>query len=187
MIELPCGHFRRLGLDGASLTDLLEVRSAEISTCGRYRYRLDRRWDSRLPPLVFGMLNPSTADGEHNDATVERCQRRAIALGYGSLIVWNLFAFRSTDPRALVRQNDPVGPENDAFILRIFSETSRLGGTVVVGWGAFGALMGRDYAVHRFATQSEIRLMCLGRTKQGAPRHPLYVSYQAGFEEFSLH
>src|SRR3954454_21911255 len=103
-----------LSLSEAQST-LLSRGSAVFSKCNRYRYRLDRIWDEARPPLAFGMLNPSTADHERNDATIERCERRARALGFGSLIVWNLFAFRSTKPSTLKAQDDPIGPKNDLF------------------------------------------------------------------------
>jgi hypothetical protein len=63
------------------------------------------------------MLNPSTATEVQNDPTVERCERRARALGFGAFRVLNIFAWRATDPRDMRAAADPVGPENDAAIL----------------------------------------------------------------------
>ncbi|MEJ0097308.1 MAG: DUF1643 domain-containing protein [Bauldia sp.] len=71
-------------------------RSAVISECGRYRYRLDREWDSARPPMFFGMLNPSTADRETNDATIERCERRAVQLASGR---WSFGTFLPFAPQ----------------------------------------------------------------------------------------
>src|ERR1051326_5628436 len=89
---------------------------ALFSPCGLFRYRLWRHWTPGMPPLVFVMLNPSTADAEKNDPTVERCERRAKAGGFGGGEVVNLFALRSTDPKALYSAADPIGPENDKVI-----------------------------------------------------------------------
>jgi hypothetical protein len=101
---------------------LLGFSSAVFSDCQRYRYRLDRVWNPDSPPLAFGMLNPSTADHERNDPTIERCERRARALGFGSLVVWNLFAYRTTSPEILRKQTDPVGPQNNLFIHEVLLE-----------------------------------------------------------------
>lgn len=91
--------------------DLFTETGATFSECRRYRYRLWRYWDRSKPPLCFLMLNPSTADDLSNDPTVERCQRRALAMGFGGLEVVNIFAFRSTDPAALYSL--PVGRYGD--------------------------------------------------------------------------
>jgi len=124
------------------------------------------------------MLNPSTADHEYNDPTIERCERRARALGFGSLVVWNLFAYRATDPVALRRQLDPVGPENNSFIEEILIENKSRNGKIVVGWGIHGQYLQRHIEVLQMARVVDISLYCLGVTRGGQPRHPLYVSYR---------
>jgi len=165
--------------NSVSHSSLFGHKSAVFWRCQTYRYRLDRLWDEYLPPLAFGMLNPSTADHERNDATIERCERRARALGFGSLVVWNLFAFRTTNPALLKEQTDPVGPQNDEFIYEALIETKSRQGTVVVGWGANGDLWARRIRVLEIAQKLQVDLYCLGVTLAGQPRHPLYVSYQS--------
>ena len=59
------------------------VSEAVYSDCERYRYLLTRVWGPG-PKALFVMLNPSTATEVQNDPTVERCERRARALGYGA-------------------------------------------------------------------------------------------------------
>lgn len=140
----------------------------------RYRYVLWRTWHQGRRTLVFIMLNPSTADEETNDPTVERCQRRAAALDYGGLVVLNIFALRATDPGILYRAKDPVGPQNDEWILG----AARSDRDIVCAWGAHGALGGRGTAVRKLlAAASPRSIYHLGMTKEGHPRHPLYVSY----------
>jgi hypothetical protein len=134
-------------------------------------------WDNLRPPLAFGMLNPSTADHERNDATIERCERRARTLGFGSLVVWNLFALRSTNPRVLKKEADPVGSENDFFIQAILIEVKEQKGKVIVGWGSHGEFLERPQTVQGIAECLRIEFMCLGVTRSGQPKHPLYVSY----------
>jgi|SRR5579871_13114 len=158
------------------MTTLFERSSAIISTCGIYRYELRRVWDDSLPPYVSGMLNPSTADAELDDATITRNRRRALATGFGSLIVWNLGAGRATDPKVWKALPDPIGPENDVHIRRILVECRDRRGVAVVGWGNHGTFMKRDKIVSRIAHEVGVELFCLGKTKLGQPRHPLYVT-----------
>jgi len=160
-------------------TCLLGLNSAVFSDCQKYRYRLDRIWNDSLPPLAFGMLNPSTADHERNDPTIERCQRRAEASGFGRLIVWNLFAFRASNPSALRKQVDPIGPNNDDFIREALIETKDRGGRVIVGWGTNGSILNRHSAILDIAQSLSVELYCLGVTAGGYPKHPLYISYQS--------
>lgn len=160
-------------------TNLFEGGSAVFSGCGRYRYRLDRSWNTKLPPISFGMLNPSTADHERNDATIERCERRARSLGYGSLVVWNLFAFRATNPSVLKEQTDPIGPENDDHIRDALLEIKARGGIVIVAWGAHGSFLNRPKTIQEIADRVQISFLCLGITSCGQPKHPLYVSYKS--------
>lgn len=146
-------------------------RHVRFSPCNVYRYRLGRAWASGTR-LVFVLLNPSTADLETNDPTVERCERRARAWKFAGVEIVNLFALRSTDPKALREVADPVGPENDAAIL----EACKLG-TVACGWGAHGSLHGRAQHVAELLTRAGHELHALDTNLDGAPRHPLYVAY----------
>jgi hypothetical protein len=160
----------------AAVTDLFVKKSAIISSCGLYRYELRRAWDDRLPPYVAGMLNPSTADDEIDDPTIIRNLRRAAALGCGSLIVWNLGAGRATLPRIWKAMADPIGPENDNYIRCILIECRDRDGIAMVGWGASGSFLRRDKDVMAIAAEVGIKFRCLGTTKAGHPRHPLYVA-----------
>lgn len=154
------------------MTGLFEQSGAIFSPCGTYRMRLWRRWGSGCP-AVFCMLNPSTADATANDPTVERCERRARAMGFGGLEVINLFALRSTDPRALRRHDDPIGPGNDAAIL----EACGGAGIVICAWGAYGALMSRGECVHELLRSADVQPHILELNRDGTPKHPLYVGY----------
>jgi len=151
-------------------------KEAIISPCGLYRYELRRIWDDTLPPFVSGMLNPSVADAEIDDPTIIRNYTRAKAEGCGSLIVWNLGAGRSTEPKVWKSMDDPIGAENDAHILRILMECKNRNGFAFVGWGLHGSFRGRDQSVLKIALSVGITLHCLGTTKNGQPRHPLYVA-----------
>lgn len=145
---------------------------AWYSPCETYRYGLERRWGAG-GTVLFVMLNPSTADALRNDPTIERCERRARAMGFGVLRVANLFAYRATRPEDLRRAPEPVGPGTDA-LLDTWSAAADL---VVAGWGVHGGHDGRAQAV---AARLPAATTHLGLTMAGHPRHPLYVSYAVG-------
>ncbi len=141
-------------------------KNAVISECGTYRYMLKRKWGPGKP-VLFIMLNPSTADAFQDDPTIRRCMRFAASWGYGGILAGNLFAFRATNPKELQTASDPVGPENDDWLERLADEA----GIVVAAWGSHGSYAGRDKQV----TAMFQDLHCLALTSGGQPRHPLYL------------
>lgn len=154
------------------LADLFTTTGALFSPDKTYRYRLWRRWDRNRPRLVMVMLNPSIADEQINDPTVERCQRRAYDAGLGGIEVTNLFALVSTDPAGLYSSADPVGPDNDSAIVAAISEP---GAIVLVAWGTHGKHQARAEAVVDLITAAGITPWCLGFNADGSPKHPLYL------------
>jgi hypothetical protein len=160
------------------MVDLLnEKREAVFSDCRNYRYRLSQIWDDSKPPLYWLMLNPSTADEVKNDPTVERCERRARMWGYGGSVVFNIFAYRATDPKDMRAQADPVGPDNDKWITELARESQVL--DVVAGWGEHGAHMQRGQAVLDIFKSTQGRISALKVNGSGHPAHPLYIAYKA--------
>lgn len=152
---------------------LLSQSTAIYSDCEKYRYALTRVWDAGGKRALFVMLNPSTATELQNDPTVERCERRSRALGFGAFRVTNIFAWRDTDPRNMRAAGDPIGPANDAAIL----EGAGWADTIVAAWGTHGAHMQRGPAVESLLRQTGNPLYTLGLSKDGHPKHPLYISY----------
>jgi hypothetical protein len=146
---------------------------AVYSDCEQYRYILTRVWSAEGSKALFVMLNPSTATEMQNDPTVERCERRARALGFGAFRVCNIFAWRDTDPKLMRHAEDPVGPGNDAAI----RESCLWADTIVCAWGSHGEHLERGPAVERLMRSTGRSLHHLGLTRQGHPRHPLYISY----------
>jgi hypothetical protein len=144
-----------------------------------YRYTLRRQWQPRWDSAHAGetvawiMLNPSTADAEQDDPTIRRCVTFSDRWGYSSLVILNLFAWRSTDPRQLVGPpvEAVVGPENDAHI----EHACGYADAFVVAWGTDGALHSRDRAVLSILWRMGRQAWCLGKTRGNHPRHPLYV------------
>ena len=155
-----------------------EDSGALMSRCGCYRYKLTRTWSRKLPTLVVIGLNPSTADAKQDDPTIRRCIRFADDNGYGRLCMLNLFAFRTTDPAALSDVPDPEGPLNVEVVV---SSSNKGAGTVLAAWGAPKTDRVRRQVL-RMTALIRGPLWCLGRTKDGSPRHPLYVKASKTFE-----
>lgn len=151
-----------------------------------YRYVLGRRWTDG-PTCLFVMLNPSIADAFAPDPTVRRCLAFAMRERCGALEVVNLYALRSPNPQALARANDPVGPWNDAT----FATTGQEATLRIAAWGVRPARI--PAILHEARVADALKLLrghgdravhCLGRTKAGHPRHPLYLPDTAALEPY---
>jgi hypothetical protein len=136
-----------------------------------YRYSFERVWvaDGDASQMVWVLLNPATGDTDGKPRpTLQRCVNRAQAMGFSGLTIVNLFAFRATSPSELKAASDPVGLMNDEAIRRA-TERAEI---VIAAWGAHGRHLARGTAVARLVPAA----WCLGHTKRGEPRHPLYVA-----------
>ena len=147
--------------------DLFIKRNADFSPCRTWRYTLKRVWDKRKPVVLFILLNPSTADAEKDDPTNRRGINYAMSWGYGACVFCNLFAFRTPYPKVMKAEREPVGPENDLWILEEHAKAA----VTVAAWGTHGVHRGRDRQVKGLLAG----LNHLGLTKGGHPRHILYL------------
>jgi hypothetical protein len=152
-------------------TSLFGEATATFSPCLTWRYNLTRRWADG-PLLRFIMLNPSTATAFVLDPTVNRCVGRARAMGYAGLLVQNIFALRSTDPKGLKVHPEPIGALNDAYLRDPGEEV----GQTIVAWGTHAKFMNRGAQVMQMLADSGQDLLCLAVTKDGYPGHPLYIA-----------
>jgi hypothetical protein len=144
-------------------------RQTIVSPCRHYRYVLWREWDMLNPAYaMFVGLNPSTADEIADDPTIRRCMNYAKCWGYGALCMANLFAYRATEPAAMRAHAEPVGADNDRWLVELAKDA----GVVVAAWGVDGSHSQRDTAVARLLAG---KLKCLRLTKDGHPCHPLYL------------
>lgn len=148
-------------------------REAVYSTCERYRYRLTAEWDAGAPKLLYVMLNPSKATELANDPTIERCQRRARMLGYGAIGIVNLFGLRETSPKRLMAARAPVGPDN----LEQVEAALNWADDTLAAWGVHGAHRRQAEAIIPVLKAAAKPLFHLGLSKEGHPRHPLYIPY----------
>jgi len=162
--------------------DLLTKTKAVFSPCENYRYSLTWRW-SPGPSFTVVLLNPSTATEMKLDATLKRVKAFAEREEMGAFTVLNLFAFRATDPEDMKRAPDPIGPSNNHCIQ---AEIDKSPGFIVVGWGVHGDFLDRDGEVCDVLRSSRKKIMCFGRTKDGQPRHPLYLPKKAELLEYKL-
>ncbi len=147
--------------------------TAVYSDCETYRYSLTRVWNPQGPGVMFVMLNPSKATEVQNDPTIERCERRARALGFGAFQATNIFAYRATDPRDMRAAEDPEGPDNASLLLQGQAWADR----VICAWGTHGAHRNQGPRVAARLRQTGQELYHLGLSKAGHPKHPLYISY----------
>lgn len=161
------------------------IKTAVLSEDGLYRYELTRVWDEDQPRLGWIMLNPSTADAKVDDPTIRRCINFAKRDGFGGITVCNLFAFRATNPDELRTPawgyNEIIGPENGAYLQTLLVTHE----TVVAAWGAWWDSQPLAVRPPRLSVERWGQLMCLGTTKSGAPRHPLYVRGDTPLVEFA--
>lgn len=144
---------------------------------GNFRYWLTREWDEKKPRVTFIGLNPSTADAFIDDATIRKEVGFAQRWGFGSLLKLNMYPYRATHPRDLIAAEDRIG-RPDLFI-GAFRRIEK-GETVVCAWGATrikGDEMHRK-GVLNFLWSLGADLRALDITKDGEPKHPLYISYE---------
>ena len=153
-------------------------RSADFSICKRYRYTLNRVWDVKGTTCVFILLNPSTATEIIDDPTNRRGIGFARKWGCGACVFVNLFAFRTPKPKEMKSEVDPIGPMNDAWI----ENWADLADILVAAWGTHGTHRGRDQQVIKLL--EGYKIMCLGKTKHGHPKHPLYLRSDTKLEVF---
>jgi hypothetical protein len=160
-------------------------RDAVISADGVHRYSLTRYWDYG-PPVVFVMLNPSTADGMVDDPTIRRCVGFARDWGFPGLVVVNLFTVRAADPADLVlavkagKFGSDERATRDEHIRSAFAQSSS---GPIAAWGA-----------HKLASDERAGVMSLcpadrhwshlGVTSKGAPKHPLYLKKSTARQEW---
>lgn len=145
-------------------------KGAVIDPSGLYRYLLWREWQAFGPKVTFIMLNPSQADAIADDPTIRRCIGLAQRWGYGAMNVVNLFGYRTAHPMELQRVGDPVGPDNDRHLQSAVEQAQ----SVILAWGNQGILGDRNQDVLQQLSGPR-PLYCLGITKAGHPRHPLYL------------
>jgi hypothetical protein len=152
------------------------LKGAEFSPCRNYRYQLYRIWDEDKPKAMCIGLNPSTANAESNDPTIESLIRILTHNGYGGLYMVNLFALISPYPEDLRKCPDPV-KDNDRWLRK----TRELCSDVIYCWGNFKQVQYRVKHVTPWFTSAK----CFGKNKNGSPKHPLYLKKDCSLQLFN--
>lgn len=161
---------------------------AEVSDDGLYRYLLWRDWDVGLPRMTWIMLNPSTADAETDDPTIGRCMEFARRERCGGIQVVNLYALRASKPKHLLDHPEPEGEDNTMWWAWVLEDRTIRRGPVLAAWGAYdnpNLPPSRALAQCR-PTVFPTPVWCLGLTKGGHPRHPLFLSGSTPLEDSGL-
>jgi len=150
--------------------------SADFSECMRYRQALYRSWvqpgELQRYALFIGM-NPSTADGDVDDPTVRREIEFAKRLGMNALIKCNVMDYRATKPKDL--RAPGVKPCSEANLVAIICHAAKAE-KIVCAWGSIPKPLQRHVEdVAGILRASGKELWSFGTTKDGSPRHPLYL------------
>jgi hypothetical protein len=165
-----------------------------ISDDGLYRYVLPRLGLFKGPSkgrILWVLVNPSTADGTVDDHTCIRCMNFSEAFGYADMHIVNMFGWRDTDPVEMIAKgetgSDLVGPDNDRYLIAEAAAAD----LVMVGWGAVFSKVARYLPRYKGRDQEVLKLLgrevfCLGKTKDGRPRHPLMLPNAVELEPFKL-
>lgn len=131
-----------------------------------YRYELTRIFDESKPIIILIGLNPSTANDKENDPTILKCISYAKNWNCGGFIMVNLFAFQATKPKDLLKEENPIGADNDKYIKAAILKREK----IVCCWGKLGTYKGRGAEVLKLIDKP----YCLYKLKNGQPAHPLY-------------
>lgn len=161
---------------------------ASFSNDDKYRYKLGRIISEGRKSVLWIMLNPSTANAFILDPTLRKCREFSKRWGYNIMLVGNVFAYRSTDPKGLYKIKDPLGKENKKAIEEMALDYNNSECDIICGWG-------QEKIVDKYKKQindmllpfaMEKMLYCLGTNKNGSPKHPLYLPYTTKLRKFEL-
>lgn len=143
-------------------------KSANFSPCGKYRYRLTRRWSDVGDMAMCIGLNPSTANAEKNDNTIDILTNTLRWHEYAGFYMMNLYALITSKPALLFTVPDSLG-DNEQWIQRTYEQSK----DVIFCWGAFKNIEYRaKKMIERFPGA-----LCFGKTKNGSPWHPRALHY----------
>ncbi len=152
-----------------------------------YRYLLGTRG---VRPLVCVGVNPSTAEPDRLDRTLQSAERIALHNGFDSFMMFNVYAQRATLPDDMDAVLNPrLHQEN----MKAFSWLmDQIPGAPAV-WAAWGAVIEK----RRYLPDCVLDMVRIGqargavwytagpRSKAGHPHHPLYLKKDTQLSPFS--
>lgn len=153
--------------------DKQHEQQIEFSDDLKYRYLFCQKWSDGESILFIG-LNPSMSEGLN--PTLKRCIQFAKDWNYGRCYILNLFAYRAAKPSGLKIAELPIGKENNDWLIKTGKRVDK----IVFAWGVHGSWKNRDQEVISLFPNA----YCLGKTKAGFPKHPLYLKANTPLEPF---
>lgn len=167
---------------------MIEYHPFCLSDCN-HRFALEQPGENVL--IVVG-VNPSTADENQPDPTMQSVLRFVNAFGYDGFVMLNLSAERCTVPNDMANVIDLNMHSKNMSVVSEMGQKYPNADILL----AFGNNIERRkylkncfYEIHRrLATHR--RWLCIGGTncitKLGHPRHPLYASPRMGLYDFDI-
>lgn len=148
-----------------------------ISSCKKYRYFIEREWDSSLDKAMFILLNPSETGLYEDNPTIRKCMGFSKGLGYGGIYLANLYSYRATNPKELKKVIEKKGEiyaqgEKNIEIIKKLEKRSDI---LILGWGNNAKNFQMSQDILKILDRKKMR--CLDITKEGEPKHPLYIRY----------
>ena len=166
-----------------------------FSECGSYRWILKRELLIGKKTVIFIGLNPSKANSSINDRTLIRIINFCSRWNYKKIYVINLFGLISKSPCQLSKSLDPVGKNNNLITIKALEFwRENINCDLWLGWGDQGKLYRRDLEVLKLIknfsnlkpneNNHSKRVLSLGLSKKGNPRHPLYMPNESCLKQF---
>jgi hypothetical protein len=154
------------------------ITKTEVVSDGNYRYSLKKTWDENKPKVVYILLNPSYANEHIIDRTFTFCMNYAVNNGFGQLEIVNLFALRTIprDKKALKEATNPVGNENNSYILKALEGLNDKD-LIIAGWGGDGGINKRNREVLRMLRNYKGKIKCFTDARNfKSPVHPVVLN-----------
>ena len=163
-----------------------------ISSDDKYRFALGEIEDNPTRILFCFGINPSKATPQKLDPTATRIKKLAKEHGYDSWIILNVCAQRATEPNDMLEeQNEILHKENLKIITDLLKQYAFCSDILF----AYGDLINkRPYLNKNLCEIINIiktgsyggNCYCLGKTKSGNARHPLYQKTTTPFVSYSI-
>lgn len=154
-----------------------------------YRYILGTAGEK---PLICVGINPSTAAPNDLDNTLKSVERIALANGYDSFIMFNVYAQRATRPDDMEKVCNPVLHRENMAAFRWALEQTKTGAPAV--WAAWGTIIEKrpylaDCLRDMIALGEQLGAQWYSagaRSKKGHPHHPLYLRKDCTLDPFDV-
>lgn len=152
-----------------------------------YRYILGTKGEK---PLICIGINPSTAAPDDLDNTLKSVERIALANGYDSFIMFNVYAQRATNPDDMERECNLLLHEEN---MKAFDYILSLSDKPAI-WAAWGNIIEkRPYlpdcvrSMIELGKQHQATWYSAGKiSKKGHPHHPLYLKKDTPLDLFDI-